>query len=59
MPLPTTTRLVLQPGARQRIERAEGLVHQQHLGLHRQRACDAHALLHAAGDLAGACPRHA
>ena len=43
--------LVLQIGARQRIERAEGLVHQQHLGLHRERAGDADALLHAAGDL--------
>ena len=43
--------LVLQVRARQRVERAEGLVHQQHLRLHRQRAGDADALLHAAGDL--------
>ncbi len=42
--------LVLQLGAGQRIERAEGLVHQQHLGFHRQRPGDADALLHAAGD---------
>ena len=32
----------------QRVERAEWLVHQQNLGLHRQRAGDADALLHAA-----------
>ena len=52
--------LVLQLGPRQRVERAEGLVHQQHLRLHRQRAGDAHALLHAAGDLVPAsCPRRA
>ena len=40
--------LVLQFGAGQRIERAERLVKQQHLGLHRQGACNADALLHAA-----------
>jgi hypothetical protein len=49
--------LVLQPGAGQRVQRAEGLVHQQHLGLHRQRAGDAHALLHAAADLVRALVR--
>ena len=42
---------VLQMGAGQRVERAERLVHQQHLGLHGERAGDADALLHAAGDL--------
>ena len=42
---------VLQVRARQRVERAERLVEQQHLRLHRQRAGDADALLHAAGDL--------
>ena len=45
--------LVLQVRAGERVERAERLVEQQHLGLHRQRARDAHALLHAAGDLLG------
>jgi hypothetical protein len=38
---------------RQRVERAEGLVEEQHLGLHRQGAGDADALLHAARDLRG------
>ena len=42
---------VLQVRARQRIERAERLVEQQHLRLHGQRAGDADALLHAARDL--------
>ncbi len=45
--------LVLQARARQRIERTEGLVEQQHPGLHRQRPRDTHALLHAARDLGG------
>ncbi|MCY1440141.1 hypothetical protein D9M71_564030 [compost metagenome] len=45
---------VLQVGAGQRVEGAERFVHQQHLGLHGQRPADADALLHAAGDLAGA-----
>ena len=49
--------LVLQARAGQRVERAERLVHQQHLRLHRQRAGDADALLHAAGDLARALVR--
>jgi hypothetical protein len=35
------------------IQRAEGLVEQQHLGLVDQRAADAHALLHAARKLPG------
>ena len=43
--------LVLQPRARQRVERAERLVQQQHLRLHRERAGDADALLHAARNL--------
>ena len=43
--------LVLQLRARQRVERAERLVEQQHLRLHRERARDADALLHAAGHL--------
>ena len=37
--------------ARLRVERAERLVHQQHLGIDRERARDADALLHAAGEL--------
>ena len=37
--------------ARQRIERAERLVHQHHLGIARERAGEAHPLLHAAGEL--------
>ena len=44
---------VLQVRAGQRVERAERLVEQQHLGLHGERAGDADALLHAAGDLHG------
>ena len=56
--------LLLQVRARQRVECAERLVEQQHLGLHRERARNADALLHAAGNLAGllvtrraSCPR--
>ena len=41
---------VLQVRAGQRVERAERLVEQQHLRLHRERAGKADALLHAAGD---------
>jgi hypothetical protein len=37
--------------AREGVERAEGLVEQQHLGLVHQRAADAGALLHAAREL--------
>ncbi len=44
--------LVAQAFAGQHVERGEGLVHQQHLGLHDQRARDADALAHAAGELA-------
>ena len=36
-----------------RVERAERLVEQQHLGLHRQRAGQRHALALAAGELRG------
>ena len=45
--------LVLQALPRHGVERAERLVHQQELGLLRQAARDLHALLHAAGKLAG------
>ena len=37
--------------ARQRVERAERLVHQHHFGIARERAREADPLLHAAGDL--------
>ena len=43
--------LALQGLARLRVERAERLVHQQHLRIDRERARDADALLHAAGEL--------
>jgi hypothetical protein len=42
---------VLQMRAGQRVERAERFVEQQDFRLHRQRARDADALLHAARDL--------
>ncbi len=42
--------LVLQPGTGEGVERAERLVHQQQLGLHRQSPGDADALLHTAGN---------
>ncbi len=44
---------VLEVGAGQRIQGAEGLIKQQHFRLHRQRPGDTHPLLHAAGDLPG------
>ena len=51
---------VLQMGAGQRVERAERLVEQQDLRLHRQRPGDADALLHAARNFGrAACPWHA
>src|SRR6185503_20173192 len=45
--------LVLQLLARDGIQRAEGLVHQQHLRLLREAARDLQALLHAARELGG------
>ena len=45
--------LVLHIAADQRVERAEGLVHQQQIGVGGQRAGQAHALLHTAGQLVG------
>src|SRR5665647_345912 len=44
--------LVLDDAAGQRVERAEGLVEQQHLGLDGEGARDADALFHAAGEFA-------
>ena len=43
----------LQAFARLRVERAERLVHQQHFRIDRERARNADALLHAAGELIG------
>ena len=40
--------------ARLRVERAERLIHEQHLGIDGERAGDADALLHPAGELVGA-----
>ena len=45
--------LVLHVAPDQGIERAEGLVEQQHLGIERERAGEADALLHASGELVG------
>jgi hypothetical protein len=42
---------VLKVRARERVERAERLVEQEHLGLHGERAGKTDALLHAAGNL--------
>jgi hypothetical protein len=44
---------VVHDFARLRVERAEGLVHQQNLRPPHQRAGDGDALLHAAGELVG------
>ena len=51
--LPDPLQLEVHALARQRIERAERLVHQQDLRIARQRPADAGALLHAAGQLVG------
>ena len=45
--------LVLHVAADQRVERAERLVHQQQVGVGGERAGQADALLHAAGQLVG------
>ena len=44
--------LLLQLVAHDRVDGAEGLVHEQDVGVHRQPACDAHALLLPARELA-------
>jgi len=49
--VPQLEQFVLHAPARQRVERGEGLVHQQDARMHGQRAGDRHALLHAAGEL--------
>ena len=43
--------LVLQPRARERVQRAQRLIEQQDLGIRRQRARNRDALAHAAGEL--------
>ncbi|EWS81503.1 hypothetical protein BF93_16460 [Brachybacterium phenoliresistens] len=43
----------LEPGAGDRVERAEGLVHEHDLGVVRQHPGDLRPLLHAAGELVG------
>ena len=50
-PLPEGEQLLHHEGAGLGIERREGLVHQQHRRVHRERARDAHALPHAAREL--------
>jgi hypothetical protein len=49
--VPQREQLLLHLAARERVERGEGLVHQQHARLHGERAGNGHALLHAAGEL--------
>src|SRR5438046_7794005 len=51
--LPELDQLLLHGLARLRVEGAEGLVHQQHLGIERQHARKRHALLHSARQLGG------
>src|SRR6266850_1698156 len=51
--LPELDQFFLHGLARLRIEGAEGLVHQQHLGIDRQHARKRHALLHSARQLGG------
>ena len=48
---------VLQMCAGERIKGAKRLVHQQHLGLHRERTGDADPLFHAAGHLVRIIPQ--
>ena len=52
-PLLQIEQLLLQFGANQRIERGKRLVHQQNIGVGRQRAREADALAHAAGERIG------
>jgi hypothetical protein len=49
--LPDSQQLVLQKFARLRVQRSEGLVHQQNLGLVGEAAGDRHPLLHPAAEL--------
>ncbi len=43
----------IEPFTSELVERAERLVEQQHIGACHQQSCQGHALLHAAGQLAG------
>ena len=49
--LPKLQQLAAQVLGGEHIERRERLVHEEHLGLHHQRAREAHTLLHASGKL--------
>jgi len=49
--VPQRKQLLLHAPAREGVERGKRLVHQQHLGLHGQRARNGHALLHATRQL--------
>ena len=51
-PLPEPQQLEVEPLAGQRVERAERLVEQQHLGLERERPGERDALAHPARQLA-------
>src|SRR5262245_55666392 len=51
--LPEARQLFLHRLARLRVERPERLVHEQHLGIEGEHACERGALLHAAGELGG------
>src|SRR5256712_3630932 len=51
--IPELDQLFLHGLARLRVEGAEGVVHQQHLGIDRQDARERHALLHSARQLGG------
>ena len=55
--LPQREELEVEPLARQRVERAERLVEQQHLRLERERPADGRTLLLTAGQLGGPCRR--
>ena len=51
MALPQLCQEALCPGSRERIQRPEGLVHEQHLRVVRERSRDRHTLLHATREL--------
>jgi len=50
---PDVEQEILHLGPRLHVERRKRLIHQEHLGPHRQRACDGHALAHAARQFVG------
>ena len=55
--LPEPQELEVEPLAGQRVERAERLVEQEHLGLERERPGEGDPLARPAGQLGGASPR--